>query len=361
MYSTKNLVRMREATRRTFVVWLLSLTVFLPGITGESQAQQSSPPQQQATQQSEDENRVHDPSMIKQGKTYYVFSTGSPNGQIKAGNIQIRRSTDLANWRFHSTVFKEIPAWITDTLGKQPKSLWAPDISFFNGKYHLYYSASFFGTNNSLVALATNRTLDPESPDYKWIDQGIVIRTTTADDWNAIDPHLIIDRAGKAWLSLGSFWSGIKMRRINERTGKLHATDTTLYSLAGRPTPTGGGPIEAPAILYRAGYYHLIVSFDFCCRGLKSTYKIAAGRAKNITGPYLDKAGKRMTEGGGDILLAGDDGRRSGLGGQSVFSEPNTDWLVYHFYDRLDDGKPKIAVNKIGTTNDAWLTLTPRH
>src|SRR5215210_8451764 len=120
--------------------------------------------------------RVHDPSMIKQGQTYYVFSTGAPNGSINDGNIQIRASSDLINWRFLGTVFQQTPAWITDTLGVKPRSLWAPDISFFNGKYHLYYAASTFGSNNSLIALATNRTLDPSSPNYKWLDEGVVLR-----------------------------------------------------------------------------------------------------------------------------------------------------------------------------------------
>lgn len=205
--------------------------------------------------------RVHDPTMIKQGKTYYVFSTGSPNRGVNQGHIQIRTSDDRIRWRFQGIVLKEIPTWISAALGSQPKSLWAPDISYFNGKYHLYYSASFFGSNNSLIALATNRTLDPDSPNYQWVDEGIVIRSTTADDWNAIDPHLSFDSNGELWLSFGSFWSGIKMRRLNRSSGKLAETDTTLYSLAGRPGKNGGGPIEAPSIIHRNNYYYLFFEF----------------------------------------------------------------------------------------------------
>ncbi|MCP9494849.1 MAG: arabinan endo-1,5-alpha-L-arabinosidase [Pyrinomonadaceae bacterium MAG19_C2-C3] len=300
--------------------------------------------------------RVHDPSLIKQGKTYYVFSTGSPNGSINQGNIQIRASDDLIKWRFLGTVFNETPAWITSALGSMPKSLWAPDISYFNGKYHLYYSASFFGKNTSLIALVTNRTLNPASPDYKWIDEGEVTRSNTTDNWNAIDPHLSFDAEGAAWLSLGSFWSGIKLRRIDARTGKLSAVDTTLYSLAARPTPQGGGAIEAPAIAYHQGYYYLFVSFDFCCRGIKSDYKIVVGRAKRITGPYLDKSGKRMDQGGGDVVLTGAN-HQVAPGGQSVYRDGKTDRLVYHYYDARDGGKSKLQLAKLQWTDDGWLTV----
>jgi arabinan endo-1,5-alpha-L-arabinosidase len=301
--------------------------------------------------------RVHDPSMIKQGKTYYVFSTGAPNGSINEGNIQIRASDDLINWRFLGTVFQQTPAWITDTLGVKPRSLWAPDISFFNDKYHLYYAASTFGSNNSLIALATNRTLDPTRPDYKWLDEGAVIRSTKSDDWNAIDPQLSFDAHGAPWLAFGSFWSGIKMRRLDLRTGKLSAADATLYSIAARPTPNGGGPIEAPAIIRHRAYYYLFVSFDFCCRGVKSTYKIAVGRARSITGPYFDEQGKRMDQGGGSILLTGDE-RHVAAGGQSVYRDGDCFRLVYHYYDALDGGKSKLQIGELKWTSDGWLTMT---
>ena len=105
---------------------------------------------------------IHDPSMIREDNTWYLFSTGDPNGGVNDGDIQIRESTDLRTWHLVGTVFRTIPSWITNrVLGVQ--SLWAPDISYYGGLYHLYYAASSFGANDSLIALATNRTLDPSS------------------------------------------------------------------------------------------------------------------------------------------------------------------------------------------------------
>ena len=295
--------------------------------------------------------RVHDPSLIKQDETYYIFSTGDERG-LNQGNIQIRKSTDLANWDLVGTVFSEIPKWITEELGATPPNLWAPDITRLNGIYHLYYAGSRFGTNNSVIGLATNTTLDPSSPDYKWVDQGMVTRSHPSYNWNAIDPNLSFDADGTPWLSFGSFWSGIKMQRVDPSSGKLSTTDTTLYALASR----GGGPIEAPAITYRDGYYYLFVSFDFCCRGANSTYKIMVGRSNSITGPYTDNAGKPMEQGGGSLVLDSND-RYHGPGGQAIYLEGDTYRLVHHYYDTLDRGVPKLQIHDLAWTPDGWPSL----
>jgi arabinan endo-1,5-alpha-L-arabinosidase len=296
--------------------------------------------------------RVHDPSMIKQDDTSYVFSTGDERG-LNQGNIQIRKSSDLANWELVGTVFAAIPDWITAELGSTPPNLWAPDITHFNGKYHLYYAGSRFGTNNSVIGLATNTTLDPDSPDYKWVDEGMVIRSRPSYNWNAIDPNLSFDADDTPWLSLGSFWSGIKMQRIDPSTGKLSTADTTLYSLASR----GGGPIEAPAIVYRDGYYYLFVSFDRCCQGANSTYKIMVGRSRSITGPYVDGSGKPMDQGGGSLILDSKD-RYRGPGGQAVYLDDGVYRLAHHYYDTLDNGIPKLQIHDLEWTADGWPTLT---
>jgi len=301
----------------------------------------------QAPSQLQGDFRVHDPAMIKQGDTYYIFSTGDE--RYHQGNIQIRTSTDLVSWKLIGSVFETKPDWIAAELGSTPPNLWAPDIVYLNGKYYLYYAGSSFGTNNSVIGLATNATLDPKSPDYKWVDEGMVIRSRPSFSWNAIDPNLAFDAEGAPWLALGSFWTGIKMQRIDSSTGKLSATDTKLYSLASR----GGGPIEAPAIVYRDGYYYLFVSFDFCCRGVNSTYKIVVGRSQAITGPYVDRDGKPMMQGGGTLVLASKD-RYRGPGGQVVYLDSGTYRLVHHYYDTLDNGAPKLQIHDLTWTSDGW-------
>jgi arabinan endo-1,5-alpha-L-arabinosidase len=307
--------------------------------------------------------RVHDPVMIRQGDTFYVFSTGgSPR---RGGILPIRCSQDLCNWTRCGAVFSQLPEWASREI-PGTRGAWAPDISYFNGQYHLYYSISTFGKNNSAIGLVTNRTLDPNSPDYQWEDQGMVIRSTEGrTDWNAIDGNLILEAEDKAWLCWGSFWSGIKMRRIDRSTGKLSEEDTTLYAIAGRPrsgedqTPPVEGAIEAPFIVKHGDYWYHFVSFDFCCRGRDSTYKIMIGRSRKVTGPYVDKDGGLMTEGGGTLLLdATKGGRWVGPGHCAVVQDVSGDYLVFHAYDSQsersrselkistmmwEDGWPRVA------------------
>jgi arabinan endo-1,5-alpha-L-arabinosidase len=213
---------------------------------------------------------------------------------------------------------------------------------------------STFGSNQSDIGLITNKTLDPKSPNYHWVDQGKVFGSVKSDDFNAIDPNLAIDADGGQWLSFGSFWSGIKMRRIDPETGKLLAQDSTLYSLASRPrTATQKGEIEAPFVIRHGGYYYLFVSFDRCCRGAQSTYRTMVGRSDKITGPYVDKDGNPMMEGGATELLAGNE-RWKGPGGESVVQDKDRDLLVFHTYDGKD-GRSFLQISTL-----VWENGWPR-
>jgi arabinan endo-1,5-alpha-L-arabinosidase len=303
---------------------------------------------------------THDPSIIRAGDTWYVFATG----RAPKGDMAIRCSTDLQEWKLCGHVLDAIPEWIQKE-SPQTKDLWAPDISYFNGKYHLYYAYSIFGKNTSGIALLTNKTLDPASPDYKWVDEGLVLRSRATDDFNAIDPNLVIDTSGNAWLAFGSFWSGIKMRRLDKATGKLSTKDTRLYSPASRKRPedvpplTPGLPanwqaVEAPFIVHHDKYYYLFVSWDLCCRGTKSTYRIMVGRSRKVTGPYLDATGQKMIDGGGTQVLSSN-GRWIGPGGESLFVGPHQTIMVFHAYD-AKTGKPALQVSTVAW-KDGWAKI----
>ncbi len=298
---------------------------------------------------------VHDPAIIMEADTFYLFCTG---GRPGAGIIPIRCSKDLYNWTLCSHVFDKLPEWATKEI-TGARGAWAPDISYYNSKYHLYYSVSTFGRNNSAIGLVTNQTLDPNSPDYSWFDQGMVVRSYEGkDDWNAIDGNLVIEDKRNIWLCWGSFWGGIKMRRVDPETGKLSAKDMTLYSLASRPqtgshqTPPVEGAIEAPFIIKHDGFWYLFVSFDFCCRGAKSTYNVVVGRSRCITGPYVDRDGKPMMEGGGTLVIEATTPNWRGPGHEAVLQTPGGDYLVFHAYHG-QTGRPELKISTMGW-EDGW-------
>jgi arabinan endo-1,5-alpha-L-arabinosidase len=298
---------------------------------------------------------THDPSIIKEGKTWYVFATGKAPG---GGQIAVRCSDDLAHWSPCGHVFDAIPAWIL-ALSPDTKDLWAPDISYVHHEYRLYYAYSLFGKNTSGVALATNKTLDPTSPTFKWVDRGLVLESKTGDNFNAIDPNFVLDGKGRGWLAFGSFWDGIKMRRLSD-AGLLSTKDSTIYSLARRAKPAEAAPalpglpanwqaIEAPYIVRHNGYFYLFTSWDLCCRGLKSTYRTMVGRSKSIVGPYVDADGRKLADGGGTELLSANS-RWLGPGGGSVYQDSQSQSLmVFHAYDSKT-GKPSMQLSTIDWT-----------
>jgi GH43 family beta-xylosidase len=288
---------------------------------------------------------AHDPVIIKQGDAWYVFTTGL--------GISMKRSQDGAHWEQIGKVFDPQPAWHKRMIPKNDGNLWAPDIFYYQGKYYLYYSVSSFGSNLSAIGLATNVTLDPQDPHYTWVDEGVVIQSRKENDYNCIDPNVVQDKAGNLWLSLGSFWSGIKLVGLDPETMKP-AANPTLYSIASKPGDTA---IEAPFIIERDGYYYLFVSFDYCCRSVLSTYNVVVGRSQEITGSYVDKDGKAMMQGGGSLILESDD-RWRGPGHNAIYQQGRSAILVNHAYDKQNSGRATLQIHPLYWDANGWPTLT---
>ncbi|MEV3973567.1 arabinan endo-1,5-alpha-L-arabinosidase [Streptomyces sp. NPDC050698] len=272
---------------------------------------------------------THDPSMIRTSSgQYLLYATG--------GGIASKTSGDRTAFRNGGDAFGSRPSWWRN-YSSVPEA-WAPDISYHGGKYLMYYSVSKFGSNTSAIGLATSSTGQPGS----WTDQGTVYTSNSAGDFNAIDPNLFVDDDGTWWLSFGSWWTGIKMIRINPSTGKQLPGNSTRYSLASRPTGTKA--VEAPFIVKRGNYYYLFASYDTCCNGTGSTYKVKVGRASSVTGPYRDKNGVDLMKNGGTPVLESH-GSVIGPGGQSILKDGDGDLIVYHYYDGAANGTPKLGLN----------------
>ncbi|WP_182881203.1 family 43 glycosylhydrolase [Microbispora sp. H10949] len=276
---------------------------------------------------------AHDPEVTKKPDGSYLLAyTGD--------NIALKTSTDRTAWRNAGVAFPGGASW-THAYTNGSNTLWAPDITYLNGRYYMYYAASTFGSNHSGIFLATSTT----GASGSWTNQGLVIESNTSDNWNAIDPNLVVDDQGRWWLDFGSFWSGIKMVQLDPATGKR--LNSTVLSISGR----NGGATEAPFIYRHGGYYYQFVSFDLCCKGASSTYRIMVGRSTSVTGPYVDRNGTAMTSGGGTQVLAGH-GSIHGPGHQAVLADNDGDILFYHWY--ADDGSSRLGINKLGWDSAGW-------
>jgi len=305
---------------------------------------------------------IHDPSIIMQGVTYYSFTT-DPGG-LTTGYLAIRCSQDKISWATCGTpghgdhVFDQIPSWVQAAV-PAVSSLWAPDISFFNGQYHLYYAGSTFGSNQSVIGLATNVTLDPSNQAYQWVDQGEVLASTSGDNFNAIDPNILVDSNGNVWLTYGSFWSGIFQQQIDPATGKPISGQMPI-NLAARPA-IQSDPIEGASLLQHGSFYYLFVSFDFCCQSnpANSNYKIAVGRSPNPNGPFADMSGTAMLQGGGTILMTGNSSTWNAPGGQTPYLDPgsNTDVIAFHALNLQQNGLDYLWITPLTWSAD-WPTVS---
>lgn len=315
-----------------------------------------------------DEPNAHDPVMAKgEDGRYYCFMTGM--------NVGVMSSEDMVTWRNEPNALKETPAWAKDTVPGYNGHTWAPDISYHNGMWHMYYSCSTFGKNGSAIGHAVNKTLDPKSPDFGWEDKGMVIAShRRIDNWNAIDPNLIVDKKGQPWLTYGSFWDGIQLvklskkdfqtpitkpvtiaRRLGKKLSLAETNNEENFTIEnGNTIEAGDNAIEAPFIFYHNGYYYMFVSFDYCCRGQNSTYKTVYGRSKKVEGPYLDKSGKKMEYGGGTRLY-GPDEDYFGVGHSSAYEWDGKCYFISHAYEKDKNGAAKLFIRPMEFDKDGWI------
>ncbi len=299
---------------------------------------------------------IHDPSIFLENGTYYLFST-DPSDPNPGQYLPIRCSSDKVEWKLCGQVFTAIPAWIKKAI-PGIRGLWAPDISFFNGLYHVYYAGSKLHSQSSVIGLATNTTLDPSDPEYRWIDRGLVLASHRGDDFNAIDPNILVDIDQRIWLTYGSYWSGIKQREIDAATGMLLASNTVRYQLAARPHVSDHAE-EGASLVHHGNFYYLFLSVDHCCASSlsKDDYKQMVGRSSTPNGPFVDAQGTALMRGGGSILLEGNS-RWMAPGGGTVYLDPQSgdSMLVFHAFNMSDHANASLWRKTISWQSD-WPVL----
>ena len=334
-------------------------------ITSEAMAQEPRRQWHQREAFQTDSPMVHDPVMAKEGDTYYIYATGI--------GIQQMTSKDRKTWTvLPQPVMTVIPGWTTDSVPGFGSHVWAPDVIQWHGRWWLAYSCSTFGKNGSAIGLLSSRSLAANL----WKDEGCIVCsrdwkvnadvTTSGDNWNAIDPNFVIDDEDNPWLVWGSFWDGIQLARL-DTTMHLATKPVTIarrYSpgdtnAAENPTSrfAGRNAIEAPFIFRHADYYYLFVSWDYCCRGAKSNYRVAVGRSKQVSGPYLDRNGKDMIEGGGTLFLEGDKKEWEAVGHCAVYTFDDEDIFICHGYSATRGGAAMLIQRPISWTADGWPEL----
>lgn len=303
---------------------------------------------------------AHDPSIYKDGDTYYVFSTDARVGGIPTPGIQVRKSKDLINWEFVGQALNGIP--LEAKQWSNATGIWAPEMTKVGNEYYLYYCASSFGKNKSYIGLLKSKSI--EGP---WVDQGLVLKTNQGDDRNALDPNIVYDKDGQMWMSYGSFWNGIYLVKLDNKTGKPVDPNDKGKNISSRNKSVSGA-VEGPYIIYNKEQdkYYLFVSYD----SLSADYNVRVGRAEKIEGPYLDSNGNDMTdktnlnsnEVGNKIAGGykfGDSEGWMAPGHNSVLNDDGNYYIVHHARLESDAGWFYLNVRKILWSKDGWPMVSP--
>src|SRR4051812_262930 len=226
--------------------------------------------------------QIHDPSTIVQcGGGFYTYGTGG-SSLISEDGWTWRRGTSL------------------------PRRGLAPDVVQVGDRYYVYVAANVGAQPKAAVNMIWSKTLDPNSPDYKWEEGGVVASSDGIEDCNAIDPGVLRDpNDGRLWLVYGSYFGYIRLVELDPKTGQRRDSNSKPVDLA--------IDCEASIMIFHDGWYYLLATHGSCCQGANSGYNIRMGRSRAITGPFLDHDGIDMIQGGGKLLL-GSEGRVVGPG-----------------------------------------------
>ena len=293
----------------------------------------------------------HDPSMVRFEDGYALMSTNN--------NLQLWTSEDAYSWKDHKSTVSAIPQWAFQ-YAPGTEGIWAPDVYYMNGEFRVYYCVSVFGKRSSAIGYQSTTSIVPGTSGYGWKDHGHVFHTTTSDKYNAIDADVVRDTEGNYWMAFGSFGLGIQLIKLDATTGYQASDDKTVYNIARRTSKASEGAEEGPSLIEHNGKYFLFTAWDKCCQQganiEQTTYKTAYGRADKVTGPYKDRAGYDMANGGGTILLERY-GRYVGPGGGEAFQDLNRVRFVHHYYDLNGDKYNHIHIRDVVFTDDNWVEM----
>src|SRR3954464_13426511 len=265
-----------------------------------------------------------DPSIIRaqdaSDPNWYLYCTTDPLYEGSTIHwLPIFKSSDLVNWNYAGDVFQGAPSWIASGA-----SIWAPEIKFFNGLYHLYYAASntTIGLGGSAIFVATS-----SSPTGPWSPNSTpVVEPSGPSRWT-LDPEVVED-AGQRYIFFGSFGGGIAARQLSpDGVTSVPASEVQI---------TVSDRYEGAYVVKHGDYFYLLASASDCCRGPLTGYSVFAGRSPNLLGPYVDAEGASLLDSrvGGTPVLAMNGDRWMGPGHNTMVTDANgQDWIIYHAVD----------------------------
>lgn len=239
---------------------------------------------------------VHDPSVIKANNQYYVFGS----------HLSVAKSADLKNWSrvadgvsTNNPLFNDVTSELAEALAwAETSTLWAPDVTYVNGRYLMYYNACRGDSPLSAMGIASSANIEgPYTNDGIFLKSGMWGQTSEDGTVyggtlhpNVVDPVIFRDASNRMWMTYGSYSGGIFIMELNPSTGFPYAGQGYGKHLMGG----NHARIEGAYTIYspETGYYYMFVSYGGL--GADGGYNVRVARATSPDGPYYDANGTNM-------------------------------------------------------------------
>jgi GH43 family beta-xylosidase len=289
-----------------------------------------------------------DPFVLKHRGEYWCYSTGhSTDGRC----FQVLHSCDLINWQAMTGAMEPLPDGCSE--------YWAPEVTYDNGRFLMYYSVGDGVSMQIRVAVAAA----PEGP---FLDSG---RRLTPEDF-AIDAHVFKDDDGSRYL----FYATDYLSHSNVGTGTVCDRMLDSFTLAGDARPVTlacydwhvfdparaekGGvrwhTIEGPFVFKNKGLYYQMFSAG---NWKNTTYGVSYAVTDNLTGGEWRQVadGERVLP-----ILRTIPGRVIGPGHNSVVRGPDNQQLfcIYHRWSEDRDTRV-LAIDRLDWAGDRLLVIGP--
>jgi len=263
-----------------------------------------------------------DPTILRASDGfYYAYGTQTKyRGAII--NLQVARSADLIHWELLGEGLPEKPKWAATS-----QRFWAPDVSEYQSRYYLYYSAQPDSNAGLCLGVAT-----ADSPAGPFVDMGEPFHC--GEGFLNIDPMAFDDPAtGKRLLYWGSGFGPLRVRELAP-DGLSFVPGTEEIELV--QTIQEDDPnnydrlIEGSWVVLRNGWYYLFYSGNNCC-GDDAHYGVMVARSRAATGPFETLA--QANGKGHSIILEANEKWRAPGHNSIITDAAGQDWIAYHAID----------------------------
>jgi xylan 1,4-beta-xylosidase len=247
-----------------------------------------------------------DPSIVRVKNDFYMAHS-------RGDGFIIWHSTNLINWKPINRVFLE-----------GYSRVWAVDLQYFNGSFHLYLPIQNYPGRTENVKGFGNFVVTATEAAGKW-SEPVKIEIPVPKNmghWGAIDPGFIHSNDGKNYLYLSAGW-----------VIELDATGTKAIGEAKKVYDGWQYPqewnvqckcLESPKLFYKDGYYYM-VSAQGGTNGPSTAHMNVVARSKTAIGPWENAPYNPITH----TYSEEETWWHQGHG--TIFDAPDGSWwMVYH-------------------------------